>query len=124
LLADGCLSQRPKQALTLSVALGEKDHVHQRYFIRGYFDADGGISIYEKAHCQANISFVGTHDFLERLQEVLVTEADITANAIRSHAHYLSMRSTIISERWFKHRTVGGVTLEVVKRYVEMQKGK
>jgi DNA-binding transcriptional regulator WhiA len=25
LLADGCLSQRPKQALTLSVALGEKD---------------------------------------------------------------------------------------------------
>lgn len=82
LYLKGCI---PKKSLTLEYPAS--GYIHSRHFIRGYFDGDGSISVYEKRYCQATVKFVGTYNFLEKLQAVLVAEADIHANVIHSHAH-------------------------------------
>jgi len=53
----------------------------QKHFIRGYFDGDGSINNGAKHH----FSFVGTKDFINGLQEVLLRELsfNITKTSIR-----------------------------------------
>ena len=81
LIALGCT---PRKSLSL---VYPSTLPHERHFIRGYFDGDGSVYVNEKVYCAPGVSFVGTHIFLEKLQETLIRDAGINANAIRSHAH-------------------------------------
>lgn len=40
-------------------------------FIRGYFDGDGSICYYRRSPKTPNISFIGSRDFIEQLEQIL-----------------------------------------------------
>jgi len=102
LIAKGC---PPRKSLTLTYPYN--GYFYRRHFIRGYFDGDGSIYVYEKAHCQTTVSFVGTYNFLEKLQEILVFEAGMNVNAIRKHSHsqakYLSYTGRGNAQRFYDY---------------------
>lgn len=55
-----------------------------RHFIRGYFDGDGSLYVYEKLN-KLSVSILGTEDFLSTLQEIFMQELGLTKVKIYKH---------------------------------------
>lgn len=69
----GCI---PLKTLTLIFPkIGQVPDNLLRHFIRGYFDGDGCVHINKKKR-EASINFVGTLEFLTKVQQILEKECD------------------------------------------------
>ena len=74
----------PRKSLTLKFPENIEDNLIP-HVIRGYFDGDGGISIFRRKENwspQYNISFVGTKEFLSSINEILHLNADLPIQTI------------------------------------------
>lgn len=109
----------PRKSLTLKfpdITIFKYDHLI-RHFIRGYVDGDGCLSFSNKDHTKANISILGTEDFLNGIQKIYGTNKKMHLNnknnnitkvlsfygkAAFAFADYLYQDSTIHLDRKYK----------------------
>ena len=72
----------PKKSLTLKFPDKSvfKDESLVRHFIRGYVDGDGCLSYADKKHSRANVSVLGTENFLNGIQSYYGTNRKLYLN--------------------------------------------
>jgi transposase len=67
----------PRKSLTVKFPEWLTDKELQRHFIRGYYDGDGGIFISNIKGRGANCKTVGTHDFIQDIINITISNLDI-----------------------------------------------
>lgn len=79
LCSYGCT---PRKSLTLKFPDTSifKDESLIRHFIRGYVDGDGCLSFANKEHTKANVSILGTEDFLNGIQKIYKSSKNYSLN--------------------------------------------
>lgn len=77
------LGATPRKSFTLTFPT-YLDLELQRHFIRGYYDGDGSVYIYEKLN-KISISILGTEQFLTRVQDIFIRDLHITRVKIYDH---------------------------------------
>lgn len=97
----GCI---PRKSLVLAFPHESvfKDKNLIRHFIRGYFDGDGGISCYNrtnfskrtnsyKVYTRANVQFIGTFEFLSKLNEFINFKNPYREKRRQSNTWYIQL---------------------------------
>ena len=114
LIRLGCIE---KKSLILTFPSEEQvPQEYLRHFIRGYFDGDGSISIYNG---QANINFVGTENFINGLHNV-VQMGSVYPDKRKQNSWYLGINGNLQILKMY-HYMYDDATRYMARKYKKFQ---